>query len=80
VNLFSHAGTTCGNTTVTFPLGFGAATLVGLQCPTTASSPIKPGMSIVLPDAAPPGNYVVKVDAKDGSSNEVYCMQASFAL
>lgn len=80
VQLFTHAGTTCGNTQITFPLDFGTATLDGLVCPAAAGSAISPGMTLTLPTAAPSGTYDVTIDAKDNSSNEIYCLQAVFDL
>jgi hypothetical protein len=80
VQLFTHAGTTCGNTQISFPLGFGSATLDGLSCPVAAGGAIAPGMTLTLPSAAPSGTYEVTIDAKDNSSNEVYCLQVTFVL
>lgn len=80
VKLFTHAGTTCGETTINFPLNFGTATLNGLPCPVAAGGSIAPGMNLTLPTSAPAGNYDLTIDAKDANSNEVYCLEVTFAL
>ncbi|KAA0148110.1 hypothetical protein FNF29_06905 [Cafeteria roenbergensis] len=80
VNLFSHAANTCGATTINFPLNFGSATINGIACPASAGASIAPGMSIVLPAAAPSGQYTVKIDSQDTTSKEVFCIQADFTL
>lgn len=78
--LYSHSGNVCGDDTINLPLGFGKINYGGPACPTTSGGAFKVGLSILLPEAAPAGNYDVKITGTDQSSAALYCLDAKFSF
>uniref|UniRef100_A0A7S1GBK6 MD-2-related lipid-recognition domain-containing protein n=1 Tax=Bicosoecida sp. CB-2014 TaxID=1486930 RepID=A0A7S1GBK6_9STRA len=78
--LYTHSGNVCGTDKINLPLGFGTITYVGPTCPTTSGGAFKIGISLVLPSAAPSGNYDVKITGADSGGADMYCIDAAFPL
>lgn len=76
--LYNAAATTCGNTTITLPLGMGSIDIDGFQCPTTVGEQQNVTMSLTLPTGIPTGTYTVLLSGQDQGKANVFCMNGTF--
>jgi hypothetical protein len=79
VPLYSTAATTCGNTSITLPLGFGEIDIFSLACPSVVGALTDIGLSLTLPAGIPSGLYTVILSAADQNKAPVYCLNMTFS-
>ena len=78
--LYTHAGSACGKSTISLPLGFGTVELDGLACPLAAGAAADFGLSVDLPTNAPAGSYVITASGEDENGKSLFCADLDLTI
>lgn len=78
IGLYTAPATTCGNTSITLPLGFGQINIASLACPTAPGATENLFISLAFPSGIPSGAYQVLYSAADQAGAPVLCLNMSF--
>lgn len=78
--LFSGPFKTCGQTSISLPLGLGSVAIQSMSCPAPGGSDVAIVANLTIPSIAPPGQYEAKLTASDQNGGMAYCLAASMSL
>jgi hypothetical protein len=82
VTLFQGSFATCGNSSVSLPLGAGTLLVDSLACPTIAGKAggMAINITVSIPTGVPPGAYEVQLTANDQAAKLAFCADIQFAF
>lgn len=79
IDLYTHSGNVCGQSTLELPLNVGTVAIDGLACPLTATDPLVFSLAVDLPKSVPSGAYDIQFKGTQ-TSGEIFCIEATFTL
>ncbi|CAM9129049.1 unnamed protein product [Chrysoparadoxa australica] len=76
MDLYTHSGALCTTDTFELPLGLGEVKVPNFAC--TNEEGVDFSVNLVMPEIAPPGDYLMNIQAVDNQGKDALCLAIEF--